>query len=79
MELDQAYSLLNNSKNLNDLLDNICAARQELDQDDLAKLDLTSLPNFGGKEPRSTLGVWSWDDNNLLVGEGNFEIVSRDE
>lgn len=31
-------------------------------------LDWTSLPTFGGTEPRDTVGVWSWDADNLLVG-----------
>ena len=39
--------------------------------------ELSSLQTFGGTEPEKTLGVWSWDEDNLLVGEGEFEIVSR--
>lgn len=30
-------------------------------------IDWTSLPTFGGPEPASTLGVWSWDADRLLV------------
>lgn len=41
------------------------------------ELDYSSMPTFGGVEPGDTTGVWSWDDNNLLVGEGELEIVSR--
>ena len=39
------------------------------------------LPLFGGKEPDSTLGVWSWDKDRLLVGETvrDLEIVDRGE
>ena len=31
-------------------------------------LDTTSLPTFGGAEPVSTEGVWSWDADRLIVG-----------
>lgn len=77
MKLDEAQTLLVNSKNLKELLDNINIARSELDQLDLSNLDLCSLPTFGGKEPSSTIGVFSWDKKNLLVGDGDFEIVDR--
>lgn len=41
---------------------------------------MTSLPIFGGDQPSDAMGVWSWDVDNLLVGEGSgFEIVSREE
>lgn len=51
-------------------------------------INLTNLPTFGGAEPASTLGIWSWDDDEMLI-EGNggrdhygvfcaFEIVDRD-
>jgi hypothetical protein len=31
--------------------------------------DLTSLPTFGGTEPKDLCYVWSWDETHLLVGE----------
>lgn len=38
------------------------------------------LPSFGGETPASTFGVWSWDADRLLVGEGSdWRIVSRSE
>lgn len=38
------------------------------------------LPTFGGPEPEDTMGVWSWDESRLIVGEGdNLEIVTREE
>lgn len=42
-------------------------------------LDWSSLPVFGGEEPASTLGVWSWDETHLLVGEcaDDLAIVPR--
>lgn len=42
-------------------------------------VDLTSLPTFGGKEPSDTMGVWSWDETRLLVGEGKFKIINRED
>lgn len=43
-------------------------------------IDWTSLPTFGGEEPRSTREVWSWDATRLLVGTcaDDLEIVARD-
>ena len=45
------------------------------------QIDMTSLPTFGGEEPASAHGVWSWDATRLLVGprESELEIVSREE
>lgn len=42
-------------------------------------VDFTSLPTFGGDEPRDTMGVWSWDATRLIVGacRSDFEIVDR--
>lgn len=41
--------------------------------------DWTSLPSFGGAEPSSTEGVWSWDETRLLVGTctADLEIIER--
>jgi hypothetical protein len=38
-------------------------------------------PTFGGDEPEDTAGMWSWDEDHLLVGEGwgNCQIVARGE
>ena len=39
------------------------------------------LPDFGGEEPRNTSEIWSWDNDNLLVGtcSEDFRICSRKE
>lgn len=40
----------------------------------------TKLPTYGGEEPRSTHGVWSWDETRLLVTDyAGLRIVRRDE
>jgi hypothetical protein len=49
---------------------------------DLSKrgIDVCELPTFSPEWPKDTTGVWSWDDNSLLVGEGSFSewrIVER--
>lgn len=44
------------------------------------QVEWEDLPTFGGEEPESTIGVWSWDEDRLLVGEGyDWRIVDRDE
>jgi hypothetical protein len=42
-------------------------------------LDICMLPTFGGDEPGSTHGVWSWDETRLIIGAGraDFKIVNR--
>jgi len=46
-----------------------------------SSVDWTDLPTFGGEEPRDTLGVWSWDEDSLLVGTcaDDLEVVARSE
>ena len=45
----------------------------------LSERDLTRLPTYGGAEPRTTSGVWSWDAGRLLVGTcaEDYRIVPR--
>lgn len=62
--------------------------RNEGDPDALPasqQVDFTDLPTFGGEEPNSIDGVWSWDATRLLVGThvgqpgeaGAMQIVPR--
>jgi hypothetical protein len=46
---------------------------------DLPEREWTRLPTFGGEEPRSTSGVWSWDESRMLVGTcaSDVRIVAR--
>lgn len=68
---------LETAANLYDLL----AAIRAIPEDVYLDVDLTSLPTFGGEEPSSTAGVWSWDEEHLLVGtcRDDFRIVPRTE
>lgn len=50
------------------------AARSGADE----AIDWSALPTFGGAEPADTCGVWSWDADSLLIGEGSdLSIVPR--
>lgn len=55
---------------------------RELDDEQLKILSdsMSDLPTFGPAPP-STVGVWSWNDRYLLVGDGwnDLKIVEREE
>ena len=54
---------------LDDLLDALISGAAELTPD---------LPVFGGAEPASTIDVWSWDAQRLLVtDDGDLCIIDR--
>ena len=61
-------------------LADLAATVNALTDSEGSEYDLTSLPTFGGDEPSDTTGIWSWDADSLLIGEGRpFKIVSRAE
>ena len=37
--------------------------------------DWAGLPTFGGTEPRDTAGIWSWDSDRVLIGEGLADLA----
>jgi hypothetical protein len=43
----------------------------------LTDREWTRLPTFGGEAPRSTSGVWSWDESRILVGTGPDDLAIR--
>ncbi len=59
-----------NATNLVDLLNSLRANSESL--------DMSSLPTFGG-EPIDRMGVWSWDETHMIIGEGvtDMKIVPR--
>lgn len=84
-------------QNLDQLLDVLRSAPKKVDKDgdpidaqeyaerhDLphahGEIDWTELPTFGGEESDRD-GVWSWDEDRLLIGtcSDDLEIVRRDE
>jgi hypothetical protein len=41
-------------------------------------VDIADLPTFGGAGPADTLGIWSWDADNLLYASGcSWSIEDR--
>lgn len=54
---------------------------RNLTSDDRDEIDWTSLQTFGGDEPASTSGVWSWDAGSMIIGTcaSDIKIVSRVE
>ena len=71
LTLIQARDLIAESRDLPELLCALHAVRAGLTTEDLqCLLDLADLPIFGGSPPASTWGVWSWDEQSLLVGAG---------
>lgn len=55
----------------------VCDGEFELGAVHDVDLILTYLPVYGGEEPSSTDGVWSWDAERLLVDD--MRIVPRAE
>ena len=77
-------TMIQRSNTLEQLRDNLQMI--ELIRDDCAEnntpldeVDYTDLPTFGGDEPADTSGVWSWNEQSLLVGSclDDFEIIDR--
>lgn len=70
-----------NATNLKELIIEL----RNMSADELAAVDMTSLPTFGGEEPTNMAGVWSWEETSLLVGDdvgtgdfaGDLKIISR--
>lgn len=80
---------IRNATNLNQLLVSLRAYEDAIQSEDPLPVetmlmnggvDICELPTFGGNQPSDTSGVWSWDQDHLLVGEGRFSewrIVER--
>ena|SRR5579864_5245303 len=86
---DYAAADVKSATNLHDLLASLQSLEALIDDSEedwqhvLAgyDIDICELPNFGGAEPTSTLEIWSWDTDSLLVGTGPFaewRIVDRE-
>ena len=81
MDKATARNLIDAATNLEDLLDALQTIEAETD-DVEALIDITSLPTYGGECPDNGIGVWSHDEDRLLVGEGSWaecEIIDRAE
>ena len=53
---------------------------RSLSSEEQDEINWTDLQMFGGAEPASTLGVWSWDEDRLLVGTcaDDVRVITRD-
>ena len=74
-----AKQAIGKSKNLRELCQLACEFNQELANTNLA----AQFPTFGGEEPRDTRGIFSWDEQSLLVqnfedADKPFVIIPRD-
>lgn len=51
-----------------------------LQNEDTEDIDMSDLPTFGGSTPNTTECIWSWDNDNIIIGEcaDDYQIVSRD-
>ena len=72
LDHDTSYG---DAANLDELLTAVRTLTPGADRDRI----MTELPTFGGNTPKDTAGIWSWDEDSLLVGEGtdDLEIVPR--
>ena len=78
MTTTEARTRIESAATLADLLDALRETR-DLDGEDRDEIDWSMLPTFGGEEPDSTRGVWSWDTESLIVGTcaDDIKIVNR--
>lgn len=63
---------------LAEALNDICEATPEGRQHDYGPyMSSKSLPTYGGAEPPSTLGIYSWDATGLLVPDAGGPFCRR--
>jgi hypothetical protein len=77
--MENFSQIIKSSKNLDELADNLNsyeAGKDELKIDEV--IDLSSLPTFGKIIPRSTIEIFSWDSERVLIqGSEGFEIQAK--
>ena len=64
---------INNAKTLQelaDVLNNMVEGEQH-------EVDFSELPKFGGRDIENTSQVWSWDKENILVQNSDFDVEPR--
>ena len=62
--------------------DSLSSLLEALQDGEIAETEynsLTNLPTFGGAEPASTEGIYSWDEFRFLIYEDEWEIIDRDD
>ena len=65
-------------------LEELCEALDYLDtygpHDIFYSNDITSLPTFGGREPRDTTDIWSWNEESFLLKEDDgWKVAPRSD
>jgi hypothetical protein len=78
--METYQDLINNSKSLDNLLENLNSIQSELGDEETIDqvVDCASFPTFGGVDPKNTEEVWSWDKDSVLVADGSiWSIESR--
>jgi hypothetical protein len=67
--------------NLNELFEFLKNVNEHKHWNYAENIDYSDLPTFGGIEPRDTTAIWSWDENNLIIGEckNYLELIDRVE
>ena len=60
-------------------LDQLCEILNSISRDgEEYPCDMSNLPSFGGDEPGSTLGIFSWDESRVLIQtESGWELQQR--
>lgn len=85
MDKKDAQRLISEAANLEELLDalrDIEVALADTESDDPLcvrvdeMIDVTTLPTYGGEVPSDTTGIWSWDTERVLTGEGSWAECS---
>jgi hypothetical protein len=84
MELQHYIDNVKLAHSLAALCDAVNGAAAYILKNDLGDLDnhidVSSLPTFGGEEPRDTTEIWSWDAEDLMIigPDGKFVLVFRE-
>jgi hypothetical protein len=80
-KIDESETLMELLDNLNEAESALAdeAEQRGIDWTDIAQIDTSSLPTFGGPEPSDTFGIYSWDEDSYLVlaNDGSWTIVDR--
>lgn len=78
MNLFDHKQALQTSKNLQELLDSLNVAKNDLNDQDYQNLPFNDLPTFGGKKPDNVRAVFSWGETRILVCHfGLWKIEDR--
>ncbi|EOA4363618.1 hypothetical protein ACH2GK_003962, partial [Proteus mirabilis] len=85
-ELDVLVNAVNNAESLTDLcnsLNELADYIRNSDDDYIQKIEdiikIDDLKTFGNNEPSDTSEIFSWDDDNYLMYDNNWYIVSRSD